>query len=299
MTQQFTEITKASGERVPFDEGKLKKSLERSGANAELIANIIREVRNTLYDEITTKKIYNSAFSILRKKANSIAARYKLKTAILELGPTGYPFEKFVGEILSNQGYQTDVGALVKGYCVSHEVDVIALKDDRHFMVECKFHSQQGRKCDVKIPLYIQSRFEDVKKAWQRQPGHENKFHQGWIVTNTRFTKDATTYGNCIGLNLISWDSPKRGSLKDRIESSGLHPITCLTTLKKREKQTLLEKGIVLSKQLCETPDLLNNIAISQAMHTKILEESAALCQINMPESLNQGDQKSKDAHSA
>src|SRR5690606_6702976 len=149
---------------------------------------------------------------------------------------SGYPFEKYVGEILKHEGYKTRVGQIVQGHCVQHEVDVIASKDDQHFMVECKFHSDQVRKCDVKIPLYIHSRFLDVEKAWEQRPGHGHKFHQGWVMTNPRFTTDATQYGTCAGLNLVSWDFPKKGSLRERIDGSGLHPITCLTTLTKKEK---------------------------------------------------------------
>jgi len=100
-------------------------------------------------------------------------------------------------------------------------------------MVECKFHNRQGYKCDVKIPLYIKSRFEDVKKEWEKRKDHESKFHEGWVVTNTRFTEDAIQYGKCSGLKLIGWDYPQQGSIRDRINLSGLHPVTCLTSLTK------------------------------------------------------------------
>ena len=134
-----------------------------------------------------------------------------------------------------------------------HEVDVEAEKEDKHFMIECKFHSDQARKCDVKIPLYIHSRFEDIRQQWAKQPGHHQRFHQGWLVTNTRFTTDAIEYGTCVGLNLISWDYPKHGSLKERIDVSGLYPLTCLTTLTRREKQALLDQDVVLARDLTST----------------------------------------------
>lgn len=272
-------IIKHSGESAIFDVKRLKNSLERSGAKDDLINEIIKEVETSLYEGISTKEIYKKAFSILRKNARPSAARYKLKKAIMELGPTGYPFEKFVGEILSHQGFETQVGVIVKGHCVNHEVDVVAEKDDKHFMVECKFHSQHNRHCDVKIPLYIQSRFKDVEKQWKSKPGHETKFHQGWIFTNTRFTTDAIQYGNCAGLMLIGWDYPKKGGLKDRIDVSGLHPVTCLTTLSKQEKQKLLDRNKVLCMDICEQPDILNVIGIKDNRHHKIMSEAHELCQ--------------------
>jgi len=271
-------VTKASGEHVIFNESKLMHSLEQSGASDLVIGQIMNEVTLLLYPGITTKEIYKTAFSLLRKSSRPTAARYKLKKAILELGPTGFPFEKFIGEILSYQGFHTQVGVMVNGHCVHHEVDVVAEKEEKHFMVECKFHSDQGRHCDVKIPLYIHSRFQDIEKQWRKRDGHEAKFHQGWIFTNTRFTSDAIQYGNCVGLMLIGWDYPKRGSLKERIDVSGLHPVTCLTTISKHEKQKLLSKDKVLCMELCNSPELLKSIGVNEQRHKNILKEAHDLC---------------------
>lgn len=278
MGHKAISILKMSGEKADFNESKLRSSLERSGASDLVIRQVIDKVKASLYDGITTKEIYKKAFGLLRKISRPTAARYKLKKAIMELGPTGFPFERFVGKILSAEGYRTQVGVILKGDCVKHEVDVIAEKDNQHFMVECKFHSDQGRFCDVKIPLYIHSRFLDVEKAWKKQDGHENKFHQGWVVTNTRFTTDAIQYGTCAGLMLLSWDFPKKGSLKERIDSAGLHPLTCLTTLTKFEKQKLLERDKVLCMELCDNPELLKSIGINENRHKKILNEAHGLC---------------------
>jgi hypothetical protein len=85
----------------------------------------------------------------------------------MELGPSGFPFEKYVAEILKYQGYRVEVGVIVEGFCVKHEVDIIAEKEAKHFMIECKFHNQPGTFCDVKIPLYINSRFLDIEKMWK------------------------------------------------------------------------------------------------------------------------------------
>ena len=77
---------------------------------------------------------------------------------------------------------------------------------------------------------------------------------------------------------LTSWDYPEGNGLKERIDKSGLHPLTSLTTLTKAEKSKLLDKGIVLCKELHETPTLLNEIGIDKTRHKKILEDSEALC---------------------
>lgn len=271
-------ITKASGEQATFDSNRLKRSLQRSGANEEVIQKVINEVSSHLYEGISTKEIYRMAFGLLRKSSRPSAARYKLKKAIMELGPSGFPFEKFVAAVLNFEGYETKVGEIVQGICVDHEIDVMAYKDDHHFMIECKFHSEPGRTCNVKVPLYIQSRFKDVEATWLKLPGHENKYHQGWVVTNTRFTSDAIQYGNCAGLKLMSWDYPENGSLKDRIDKSGLHPVTSLTTITKAEKQLLLDKEIVLCMDVCGQPSTLKSIGIHEKRHKRILAEADDLC---------------------
>lgn len=272
-------ITKASGIKVPFNKGKLKQSLLRSGATNEQADEIANEVIEMLVEGMSTRKIYKTAFRLLRDVSHPMAARYKLKHAIMELGPSGFPFEQFVAELLKYKGYKTQVGVIVKGHCVNHEVDVIAEKDQHHFMIECKFHNRQGYTCDVKIPLYIQSRFLDVEASWKQMDGHSEKFHQGWVVTNTRFSDDAAQYGRCMNMNLVGWDYPKNNGLKEWIDGSGLHPVTCLTTLTQREKQQLLDRKIVLCKAIHHNHSLLQSIGIKSPRLEKIMEECEALCQ--------------------
>lgn len=271
-------ITKRSGEQELFDPGKLRRSLTRSGAKTAVIDYIISSVTDLLYDGISTKEIYKMAFAMLRKEKRPMAARFKLKEAVRELGPSGFPFERFVGAMLRSQGYSVKIGQSIQGHCVQHEVDVVAETEDHHFAVECKFHSDAGRRCDVKVPLYIDSRFRDIRKNWEKLPGHSTKFHQGWVVTNTRFTTDAIDYGVCAGMHLVSWDFPQSGSLREMIETSGLHPVTCLTTLKKAEKSAILDAGIVLCKELCERPQLLQEMGLSLRRQSKVLEEARELC---------------------
>lgn len=278
MTTKSIRVLKRSGETDEYDPSKLRHSLERSGATDAVIQQVMDEVGSRLYDGISTKEIYKKAFDLLRKDSRPTAARYKLKKAIMELGPTGYPFEKFIAEILTHGGFKTKVGEYVKGHCITHEVDILAQKRDKLFMVECKFHSDQGRRSDVKVPLYIQSRFKDIEQQWLKHKEHGAKFHQGCIFTNTRFTDDATSYGRCVGLMMVGWDYPHRGSLKERIDSAGLHPITSLTTLTKHEKQELLSKNKVLCMDLFHTPEVLLNIGVTPRRQSKILDEADQLC---------------------
>lgn len=271
-------VIKASGEKVPFQIEKLANSLRRANAREEYIQEILEKVSSEIFDGITTKKIYKMAFKMLKGKSSVSASRYKLKKALMELGPTGFPFEKFVGKLMEHEGFKTEVGVIVQGNCVQHEIDVIAQIDNNHYMIECKYHSDQGRFCNVKIPLYIYARFLDVEKHCENQKGHESKLHKGGVYTNTRFTSDAIQYGKCVGLLMASWDYPFGNGLKERIDTSGLHPLTVLTTLSKSEKTKLLDKGMVLCKEINETPSILDQVGIPKSRHKNILDDSNELC---------------------
>ncbi|OBY64270.1 ATP cone domain-containing protein [Polaribacter vadi] len=278
MENQDIDIVKSSGKKVKFSLHKLSKSLKRTGADEDTINKILDKVRDELYQGISTKEIYNRAFVLLKKKNSYLASKYKLKKAIYELGPTGFPFEYFISAVLKNSGYVTEVGKILQGKCVSHEVDVIAHKNNETTVIECKFHSQQGYNCNVKVPLYINSRYQDIKTHWDTNKKNNTILTPGWVVTNTRFTEDAIKFGNCIGLYLLSWDYPENDGLKDRIDRLGLYPITTSTLLTNREKQFLLSREIVLCRDLIGDVFFLDHLGISESRKKRILEELEQLC---------------------
>jgi len=272
------QVRKASGEVQDFSEDKLRESLMRSGASDSLVENILEEISKQLHEGISTKVIYRKAFQLLRKKVKSNAARYSLKKAIFELGPSGFPFEQLVGEILKHQGYMVEVGKTVQGKCVQHEVDVVAERQNLVVMVECKYHNTQGKICNVRVPLYIKSRFNDIEINQRSQNDHRQFI--GWVVTNTRFSEDALEYGNCAGLRLIGWDYPRKASLKEMIEEAGLFPITVITGLNTKQKQNLLGMGILLCSELCRNPGILSQLQLDKKQQQKIIEEANDLCLI-------------------
>lgn len=269
-------VVKGNGERVPFDPKKLKQALQSAGAGREEQERIASKVIRKLYDGIPTARIYTMAFDLLKRQSHKMAGRYKLKSAIMELGPTGFPFERFVGKLFESQGYAVETGVIVKGKCVQHELDVVARKPGEMIMMECKFHSDSTGKSSVQVPLYIHSRFLDVKAAWEKQYGQGIRY-RGGVVTNTRFSDDAVEYGTCAGLMMISWDYPADTGLKYWIDRSGLHPLTSLITLSKAQKQHLLERGIVLCSEIADNRHLLRDLRLTDRQIDKILREAAVL----------------------
>ncbi|MDA0691930.1 MAG: ATPase [Nitrospinae bacterium] len=268
-------IKKASGEIEPFSREKLERSLSMTGASPVLVQRVIDRVAKKVSSGISTRKLYRMAFQLLQREARYLAARYSLKHAVMSLGPSGFPFEKFVGALLEKQGYETQVGVIMQGACVTHEVDVVAVKGNHRRLVECKYHNREGIKCDVKIPLYVYARSLDLKNN-----SPSELVSEFWLVTNTKFTVDAITYGSCVGLNLLSWDYPEGRSLKLMIEKEGVHPITCLTTLKSNQKKKLLSNNVVLCHEILEKPDLLREIGLKEALINRVVKEVTDLIEI-------------------
>tara|TARA_R110002049_G_scaffold283218_1_gene463246 strand:+ start:4815 stop:5225 length:411 start_codon:yes stop_codon:yes gene_type:complete len=129
METDTIEVIKSSGEKAKFSLDKLKASLKRIGADQQTVNQIIGNVRDELYQGIPTKEIYNRAFALLKKKKSYLASKYKLKKAIYEFGPTGFPFERFIGTILKYSGYETEIDKTLQGQCVTHQIDVMAHKN--------------------------------------------------------------------------------------------------------------------------------------------------------------------------
>ena len=268
-------ITKASGVQDKFSSEKLRASLKKSGADDNTVENILFEIESILYDGISTKKIYQAAFNMLKKGLKSNAGRYNLKRAIMALGPSGFPFEKYIAAIFEWQGYKVQTQLFLEGACVTHEIDVLAENEDHFLLTECKFHNSLGIVSNVKIPLYVHSRYRDVQNNWQKTSGKPLKC---CVVTNTKFSADAVKYAVCEGLRLLSWDYPPKESLRNLIDESGLYPITCLTSLTNKEKETILVEGIVLCKELLKREALLHEIRIPLTRIPNILSEIKSLC---------------------
>lgn len=271
-------IRKASGDMEPFSSEKLRRSLQRSGAADNVIEPILNDVESWIYDGISSRKIYDRAFALLRKKTLSVASRYKLKNALMEMGPTGHPFEHFAGQVFKALGYNVEVAQILQGHCVTHEVDVIASKEKSRMFIECKYYLTTDKNANVQVPLYIRSRVDDIIKKQSTIPEFAGYTFSGGVVTNTRFTSDAMTYGECSGLKLLSWDYPVGNGLKEIIDREKIFPITVLTKLSTQDKQRLMGQGIVTCRQILETPETLDSLGIVMISREKILAEIKNLC---------------------
>ncbi len=273
-------ILKASGLSEDFDTRKLANSLVRSGTPADVADDIAEEVAKKIVPSTKTREIYRLARKLLRQYNAAAGMRYSLKKAISELGPTGYPFEKYFARVLKAHGYSAEVGRVVNGYCVQHEVDILAKSGNSHFVIECKYHSNSGKPTDVKIALYVHSRFNDIKKAFELAPEHSLDVHQGWLVTNTRCTTDAIKYAECVGLRIISWRYPETGSLEKMIEDKRLYPITVLPSARRKSLETLFSNNFILAQDIADINEdfFIEKSGIDRITASAIKREADKIC---------------------
>ena len=268
-------IIKADGTEEPFNQDKLETSLKRAGASREAVGKVTSHISRELESGMTTHRIYRHAFEVLRRSERQAAARYSLRRALLEFGPTGFPFETFLAELFKARGYQTKTRQLLHGACVAHEIDVLAWNEEKLMMIEAKFHNALGEKSDLKTTLYVKARYDDLIERDFEVDSKRRQLTDGWLVTNTKFTLNAVQYALCSGLTLLGWNYPESGNLRQLVEDERLHPITCLTTLANRDKELLFRNNVVLCRTLIDLgPRRLAEIGLSSDKAEIIMKEA-------------------------
>jgi GTPase SAR1 family protein len=270
-------ITKADGGVEEFKSQKLVSSLKKAGARPDEIVRILNEVEASLQEGMKTQMIYQKAFQLLRELDDPVAARYSLRRAVFSLGPTGFPFEDFLGKIFEAEGYTTKRRLTLRGKCAVHEVDLAAYSPAHTFIAEAKFHARPGIKSDLQVAMYSYARYLDLQST--RIGKHDQVgIISLYVITNTKFTDAAIKYAECSGIKLLSWDYPKRDSLHDKIERLGTYPITVLTHLTTTQKQYLLQRGIILCSDITKNPSILHQLGLPKQKFDAVLHESSSLC---------------------
>jgi hypothetical protein len=281
-------VTKADGTQEFFKIEKLRRSLRRAGATIDEINDIVNTVTSELFDGITTQDIYRRAFSELQNGAEPVAARYSVRRALFNLGPTGFPFELFLARLFALDGYHTKTGLIIQGQCAHHEIDIAAYKEGHSFVGEAKFHARPGTKSDLQVAMYSFARLLDLQDQ-KICADDDCGIKEFWLITNTKFTTTAQRYAECVGIKLLSWDYPKHRNLHDRIEAAGVYPITVLPSLSTTQAATLIAHGVLLCSDMLSRPHVLRHLHVSSRKQESILAEAAGVCHVktSVPVSIN------------
>lgn len=258
-------VVKASGDKESFSETKVRESLKRAGAKPAVINKILSSLIGQLHDGISTYDIYQRVFKLFNEYQSGHGFQYSLKQALIALGPSGYPFEKFIAKLLEKIGYVTKTQVTLQGKCISHEIDVVAQKGEEIDLIECKFHNRGGTKSNSKDVLYTQARFEDIQAAFPQ------KYHGVWLVTNTHLTQNAIKYSLCRGIKLIGWGYPRTDGLEQLINYYQAYPVTCLSFLSQLEIRSLLNANLVLISDFKQkTDNALSQLGLNSASINQI-----------------------------
>lgn len=251
-------IIKANGEKALFDPNKVESTCIRAGASLDLAKRIANQVYSKTRQGMTTREIYRMVLHFLSEHGMiAIKHRYRLKEAIMRMGPAGFSFETYIGQILGHFGYTAkSIRTEMTGRCVKHEVDLTleSIQDGKKWLVECKYHNMPGRYTGLKESLYTHARFLDLS----------DKFDCEMLVCNTKVSSDVITYAKCIGQQVLSWKYPTEKGLEKMIEEKKLYPITILGPTKK-ELVLFSKSNMMIAKDLIDmhVNEIVNKTGIS------------------------------------
>lgn len=258
-------VINARGEKEIFSKEKVYKSALRAGASKDLAKEVAGIVEGKIYPDIKTFEIYQNVRSLLKQKEPRTGIKYQIKDSIRKLGPTGFPFEKFVASIFRTRGFKTRTNLILKGKCLSYEIDFLAESDKEIFVGECKFHRDAGKMVDQNVTLSNHSRFLDIING--RHFSSSKKEVKTILVTNNKFSSSAKRYSKCMNLDVLGWGYPVQNSLQKEIEDNKLYPITILPSCRGFLRDILSDNKIILAK------DLLNLDSKKLAHRLKLREE--------------------------
>jgi hypothetical protein len=268
MRNKKVKIIKAAGNPEVFSKEKLFKSLVRAGLSKRSAGGIADKVAQEVAEGTNTRYIYKKALQLVNKSSPIAAINYSLKRAIFDLGPTGHHFESYVAKYFIERGYQTETCKMVQGKFVIHEIDVVAEKSGKKTFIECKFHNRAGIKNDIKIALYVKARRDDLLEGPEGK--HLTSF---FLASNTSFTSDAIKYSQGSNLHLLGVNAPPEKSFFDEVKAMKLYPITSLKSLNHSQKADLLNRNIILAKELPDQTSFLRKLRMNEDQIQKILDE--------------------------
>jgi len=266
------QVIKSTGALELFDHKKIYNTVRAAGASKKLASSAVKEVKSKFKKNSPSEEILKFLVDYLKQEPG-VSQRYNLKRAIMALGPTGFPFEKFFARVLEYYEYKTTVDNKLNGKRIIQEVDIVATDTvkDIKWMVECKYHNEFGIITKLHPALYTYARFLDLKRY---------KFDFPWLVTNTRCSKDAIEYSKGVNLKITSWNYPIKESLQVLVEKKQTYPITILTSVTNEEINKFYDANLVVAKDLLveDLRELSRRVKIDEKRLGKIIEEVKDVC---------------------
>ncbi len=239
-------IINSQGEKEVFSPAKIYRSARKVGASRKLAKQIVFEISNEVYPGIKTSEIFKKVRVRLFRNFPQASLRFSLKQAMTRLGPTGFPFEKFMAEVFRSKGFEVRLNQFIPGQCGFYEIDFTAKKGNRLYIGECKYSHLPGVRVHLNEALMNYARFLDIR---HKRLDHRVQM-KSLLATNTKFSQDALRYSRCVGVEMLGWRYPSDNGLEKMIEQDKLYPITILPGLRKDVAQAFVSRGIMLVRDL-------------------------------------------------
>lgn len=274
-------IINQRGEREPLSLRKVERAAKRVGASNQLARRIAREIKQSTVDGTSTTEIYNQVRALLNKDIPAAAIKFSLKEAMRKMGPAGFYFEKFVGDIYTQAGYNVKINQIVPGKCIKDfEIDFLADKKGILKIGECKYRNQPGNRVDMITALANYARFLDLQNGiFLNKKQHQGLNIKSVIVTNTKFSGHAIKYSKCMGVDLLGWHYPTTGGLEHLIEKHQLYPVTILPSVTNHFAEVLATKDIMLVKDIAglSEADLKQKTGTTGPQLSRLIKEANLL----------------------
>jgi len=241
-------VINSRGDKELFSLQKVCRSARWAGASQELSRKIAKVIEKEAYPGIRTSEIFQKVKKLLHQKTPGAALRFNLKEGMRKLGPTGFPFEKFIGGIFRKLGFKVRINQHLPGSCLrDYEIDFLAEKGNLIYVGECKYRNFAGERVHSKDALATYARFLDILNgSFFKIKKYKDFKIKTILVTNTKFTNRAKNYSNCVGVETLGWKIPRNKGLEYLIEKEKLYPVTILPSLNKYLRDVFVSEKIML-----------------------------------------------------
>ena len=274
-------VINSNGQRERFSFQKVYRSARNVGASKELAHQIAANIEKEVYPEIKTSEIFARVKKLLYKETPRAALKFNLKEGIKKLGPTGFPFEKFIGEIFKKLGLEIKINQHIPGFCLDdYEIDFVAQKDNLIYVGECKYRNSPGDIVHSRDALANYARFLDILKGpYFEKEKKQNYKIKTMMVTNTKFTSQVVKYFSCMNIEFLGWKSPKNSGLEYLIEKYDLYPITILPSLRGYLENIFVSEKMMMAQDVAkiDPQEFSKKFNISSKQLLPLIEEAKLL----------------------
>jgi Holliday junction resolvase-like predicted endonuclease len=220
------------------------------GATREVADGVAERVEQGVFDGIESKRILSMIFRQLGRYCSTFKHHIDLRKALSIMEPKP-DFEQYIRILLAEQGYQVTPNMIVRGKCVEHEIDAIAKRDGKTYIVEVKHHVNHHALSGLDVDRISRAIVEDIMEGFKLGLNSIN-LEKAMIVCNVKLSEHAKRYAECRGIEHIGWRYPPDRGIDRMIEEKKLYPITYLKNLDSASMRKLTSRGVLTLKQLVE-----------------------------------------------